>query len=75
MEISTDLHAPDDLPQGNGPRYPLDSGLGGPQSRPGRGSREINILPLPGIETWSSSPFSDAMLTELSRLQNANNEF
>jgi hypothetical protein len=37
-------------PQGKSPWYPLDRGLGGPQSRSGRGGEEKNSQPLPGIE-------------------------
>jgi hypothetical protein len=32
-------------PQGKGPRYPLDRGLGGPQSRSGRCGEEKNSQP------------------------------
>jgi hypothetical protein len=35
-EVSGPLHAPDALPGGKSPRYPLDRRLGGPQSRSGR---------------------------------------
>jgi hypothetical protein len=37
-------------------RYPLDRGLGGPQSRSGHCGEEKNFA-LPGIETSSSSPY------------------
>jgi hypothetical protein len=37
-------------PQGNGPRYPMDRRLGGPQSRTGRCDDEKNALFPPGIE-------------------------
>jgi len=36
MEVSGQLHAPVALPQGKSPWYPLDRGLGGPQSWSGR---------------------------------------
>jgi hypothetical protein len=45
MEVSGQLH-----PQGKSPWYPLDRGLGGPQSRSGRGGEEKNSQPPPGIE-------------------------
>jgi hypothetical protein len=37
------------------PRYTLYRWLNGPQSRSGRGDEKKNSLPLPGIETRSSS--------------------
>jgi hypothetical protein len=37
-------------PQGKSPLYPLDRGLGGPQSRSGRGGEEKNFQPPPEIE-------------------------
>jgi hypothetical protein len=40
MEVSGQLHAPVDSPQGKSPWYPLDGRLGGPQSRSGRGGEE-----------------------------------
>jgi hypothetical protein len=42
--VSGQLHAPAALPCGNRPRYPLDRGLGGPQSRTGRCGEEKNIF-------------------------------
>jgi hypothetical protein len=50
MEVSGQLHAPAALPQGKSPRYPLDSGLDGPQSRSGHGDEGKNSQPPPGIE-------------------------
>jgi hypothetical protein len=38
-------------PQGKSHCYPLDRGLGGPQSRSGRGGEEKNSQPPPGIES------------------------
>jgi len=43
--------------QGKNSRYTLDTKLGGPQSRSGRGDEE-NSLTLPGIEPRSSIPYS-----------------
>jgi hypothetical protein len=43
MEVSGQRHAPTALPQGKRPWCPLDSRLGGPQSRSGRGGEEINF--------------------------------
>jgi hypothetical protein len=37
-------------PRRKSPWYPLDRGLGGPQSRSGRCGLEKNLMPLPGIE-------------------------
>jgi hypothetical protein len=37
-------------PQGKNPWCPLDSRLGGPQSRFGRGGEKKNSHPLPGLE-------------------------
>jgi hypothetical protein len=50
MEVSGQLHALAALPQGKSPRYPLDTRLGGPQSRSGSGGEETNSQPPPGIE-------------------------
>jgi hypothetical protein len=50
MEVSGQLHAPAALAQGKNPGYPLNTRLGGPQSRSGRGDEEKNSQPLPGIE-------------------------
>jgi hypothetical protein len=43
------------LPLGRDPRYPLYRRLGGPQSRSGNRGYKKNSLPLPGIESRSSS--------------------
>jgi hypothetical protein len=53
MEVTGQLHAPAALPPpppGTNPWYPLDRGMGGPQSRSGRGGEEKHSQPLPGIE-------------------------
>jgi hypothetical protein len=46
MEVSGQLHAPATLTPGS-LRYPLDRGLGGPQSRSGRGGEDKNSQPPP----------------------------
>jgi hypothetical protein len=55
MGMSGQLHAPAALPQRKEPRYPLDRGLGGPQSRSGRSGEEKNFA-LPGLELRPPSP-------------------
>jgi hypothetical protein len=50
MEVSDQFHAPAALPQREGPWFLLDRRLGGPQSRSGRGGKEKNSQPLPGLE-------------------------
>jgi hypothetical protein len=50
MEASGQLHAPAALTPGKNPWYLLDRRLGGPQSRFGRGGKEENSQPPPGIE-------------------------
>jgi hypothetical protein len=42
--------APSLYSQGNGPRYPLNRRLGGPQNRSGLGGEEKNSQTLPGLE-------------------------
>jgi hypothetical protein len=70
--MSGQLHAPAALPPGGKrPRYSLDRGLGGPQSRSGRRGEE-KILDPTGTRTptpRSSSPQSVAIPTALSRLR------
>jgi hypothetical protein len=56
MEASGQFDAPAALPPENEPPVPNDRGLGGPQSRCGRGGENRNFLPLPGIELQFSSP-------------------
>jgi hypothetical protein len=51
MEMSGQLQAPAALPHEKGPWYPLDSRVGGHQSRSGRGGEEKNSQPQPGIES------------------------
>jgi len=55
MEVSGQLHALATLYSGKIHRYLLDRRLGGPQRRCGRGGKEENSLPLPGIGSRSSS--------------------
>jgi hypothetical protein len=50
------------------PWYPLDTRLGGPQSRSGRGGEEKNSQSLPGLETPIIQPVAQYYTTELSRL-------
>jgi hypothetical protein len=67
MEVNGQLHAADALHLGNNPWYPLNRRLHGPQSWSGR-CEEKNLLPLPEIEPWPSSPCPDTIPTGLSRL-------
>jgi hypothetical protein len=54
MGVSGQRHDPAALyPRGKDPRYPLDRGLGGPQSRSGHRGYRKNPLSLPGIEPRS----------------------
>jgi len=55
MEVSGQLHAPADLLPEKSHRYPFDRRLGVPQSRSGRGVGKKNSLPLPKIDSKSSS--------------------
>jgi hypothetical protein len=54
-------------PQGKSPWYPLDSRLGGHQSRSGRGGEE-NSQPVPGIEPPIIQPVAKRYTTELVKL-------
>jgi hypothetical protein len=56
-------------PQGKKPWYPLDSRLGGPQSRSGHGGEEKNSQILPGLESPIIQPVAQRYTTELSRLE------
>jgi len=56
MEVSGQLHAPDALLPWKKPPVPLDRRMGGPQNRYGRGVKEKNSQPPPGIEPQSSDP-------------------
>jgi hypothetical protein len=49
-------HVPAALPSGKERPLPIRQRLGGSQSRSGRGDKEKNSQPLPGIESRSSSP-------------------
>jgi hypothetical protein len=42
--------------------------LDGPQSRSGRGGKEKNLQPLPGLETPTIRPVAQLYTNELSRL-------
>jgi hypothetical protein len=55
-------------PQRKSPWYPLDSRLGGPQNRSGRGGEEKNSHPLPGLEPLSIQPVAQRYTTELYRV-------
>jgi hypothetical protein len=52
-------------PQGRSPWYPLDTRLGGPQSRSGRGGEEKNSQPVPGLETPIIQAVAQRYTTEL----------
>jgi hypothetical protein len=69
MEVSDQLHTPAALSPVIEPLIPLDSGLGGPQSRSGCFAEEKN-LSLPGLELRprSRSAHSAVIPTELHRL-------
>jgi hypothetical protein len=47
MEVSGQLQAPTDLPPGKSKRYPLDSRVGGLQSRSGRGGKQKSLITAP----------------------------
>jgi hypothetical protein len=55
-------------PRGKSRRYPLDRRRGGAQSRSELCGEQKNLMTLPEIEPRSSSPWSVAILTGLSRL-------
>jgi hypothetical protein len=55
-------------PQGESPWYPLDSRLGGPQSRYGRGGEEKNFQALSRLEPPIIQPVAQCYSTELSQL-------
>jgi hypothetical protein len=54
--------------QGKNLWYPLDTRLGGPQSRSGRNGEEENFQPLLGLETTIFQSVPQRYTTELSRL-------
>jgi hypothetical protein len=68
MEVSGQLHAPADLPQGKSAWYPLDRRMSGPQSRSGCGGEEKNSQPLSAHEPPIIQPVDQRHTTELSRL-------
>jgi hypothetical protein len=68
VEVCGQLHAPAALSQGKSPWYLLDRRLGGPQSQSGRGGKEKNSQPLPGLEYPIIQPVAQRYTTELSRL-------
>jgi hypothetical protein len=49
LQVSGQLHAPADLPQGKSLRYLFDKRMGGPQDRSGW-HRVVKILASPGLE-------------------------
>jgi hypothetical protein len=55
-------------PRGKSPCYPLDTRLGGPQSRSRRNGEEKNFQSLPGLEPTIIQPGAQGYATELSRL-------
>jgi hypothetical protein len=69
MEVSGQLHLPAASPhQEKSLRYYLDRRLRGPQSRSGRGRKEKNSQPLPGLEHPIIEPVVQCYTAELSRL-------
>jgi hypothetical protein len=62
------LHAQAALPQENSPWYPSDRRLGGFQSRSGRGGKEKNFQPMPGLEPPLIQPVAHHCIAERSRL-------
>jgi hypothetical protein len=52
--------------QGKNPWYPLDMGLGGPQSRSGRCDEEKNSQSLPGLEPPIIQPVAQRYTTKIS---------
>jgi hypothetical protein len=55
-------------PPEKSPWYPLDTRLGGPQSRSGHGGEENNYHPLPGLEAPIIQSVTQRYTTEMSRL-------
>jgi hypothetical protein len=68
MEVIGQLHFPAAFTQRKNPWYPLDRGLGGPQSQSGRGGEEKNSQLLPGLEPPTIQSVAQSYTTELSRL-------
>jgi hypothetical protein len=69
MEVSGQLHAPAALPPGKEPLVPIGWGLGGPQSRSGRGGVGKSSQPFPGLEPPIIQPVAQRYTTEPSRLR------
>jgi hypothetical protein len=65
MDVSGQLHVPDALSAGKEPQYPLSRRLGGLQSRSGRGGKEKNSQPLPGLEPPIIQPVAQRYTNEL----------
>jgi hypothetical protein len=65
MDVSGQLHAPADFPQGKIPWYTLDRRLGEPQSRSELGGEEKNSQPLPGLEPPIIQPVAQRCTTAL----------
>jgi hypothetical protein len=63
--VSGQLHAPDVLPPGKSPWYPMHKRLGGHQSRSGHGGEEKNSQPLPRLEPPIIQPVAQRYTTEL----------
>jgi hypothetical protein len=57
MEVSDQLHDLAALPPEKDPGYPLDTRLGGPQSRSGPGGEEKIPIPYRDLNPPSSSPY------------------
>jgi hypothetical protein len=49
-------YRPGQFAPGNEPQYPMNKRTGGHHSRSGRFGKEINLLSVPGLNTWPSSP-------------------
>jgi hypothetical protein len=63
MEVSGQCHAPTALPLGIETRYPLDTRLGGSQSRSGRCGGEKNLAPA-GNRTRALQPVAHTEIYE-----------
>jgi hypothetical protein len=61
-------------PQGKRPWHPLDGGLGGPQSRSGRGGEEKTSQPLPGLELPTIQPVAQCSYYIMSRYRHICNK-
>jgi hypothetical protein len=71
MEVSGQLHIPAALPPppGKSPWCPLDTRLGGTESRTGRSDEEKNSQPLPNFEPPIIQPVAQRYTAELTRLR------